>query len=337
MYHANNTSGNYHRYVKRVAKDTISRSHTLNDTTIPERIFKKINWYMVESLFMGEMLARLAGKTLTDRDKETLVYLGAIMALFDVFIDDFRFERVRVLKILDYTFSPDRDINTVSDSVIEKIYCLYLEKLLLIIEKEHWNEIYKHLNIIKLQTDSAMQIGADISEESIMSITSGKGGVSALICSAFLGQKDESFTKAVFETGGFIQMMNDCQDMQKDIAAGIKTFVHFRKSFRDIFDKLNEERIRTFSTVMSLELSVERRKEFLFNLNAMFIVIAYKLSVYAGICNYSLDFGVISQSDKNKFRLNPFSFRAIVSCFGKIMDFKFEKWQQTPYFEFETI
>lgn len=335
MYHANNTFGNYHRYVKKVAKDTISRSHTLNDTTIPERIFKKINWYMVESLFMGEMLARLAGKTLTDRDKETLVYLGAIMALFDVFIDDFRFERVRVLNILDYTFSTDTPIITVSDTAIEKVYCLYLEKLLLIIEKNCWDQIKKLLSIIKLQTDSSKQFGSDITEDSILSITSGKGGVSALICSAFLDQKDELFREAVFETGGFIQMMNDCQDIHKDTTAGIKTFVHFRKDFRDIFDKLNDNRIKVFGLIRALDLPVARRIEFIFGLNAMFIVIAYKISEYAALCNYTLDFSVIKGIDKEKFRINPFGLKAVSSCFSRIMDFKFEKWDQTPYFELE--
>ncbi|MBK9389899.1 MAG: hypothetical protein IPN68_06800 [Bacteroidetes bacterium] len=295
MYHANNTSGNYHRYVKRVAKDTISLSHALNDNTIPVRIFKKINWYMVESLIMGEMLARLAGKQVTDRDRQTLVYLGAIMALFDVFIDDFRFDRVRVLDILDYTFSTDRPIKTVSDS----------------------------------------QFGSDITEESILSITNGKGGVSAMICSAFLGQKDESFRKAVFETGGFIQMMNDCQDIHKDTVSGIRTFVHFCNNFTEIFTRMNEQRLQAFRALMLLDLPPERKSATLFELNAMFVVISYKLHVYSRACNYTLNYPAIREMDRKLFRINPFSLRAIISCVGPILEFDSTDLEAVPDFKFE--
>lgn len=335
MYHANNTSGNYHRYVKRVAKDTIGRSHTLNDNTIPERIFKKINWYMVESLIMGEMLARLAGKTLSDRDKETLVYLGAIMALFDVFIDDFRFDRVRVLNILDYTFSTDRPIKKVSDTAIEKIYCLYFEKLLLIIEKDHWNEISKHLNIIKIQIESTRQFGDNATSEIVKDITLGKGGVSALICSVLTGQKDESFRKAVYMTGGFIQMMNDCQDLHKDTVSGIRTFVHFCKSFTEIFTRMNEQRVSTFRTLMLLDLPLERKSVILFDLNAMFVVISYKLHLYARACNYELNFPTIKEMDRNSFIVKPFSLHAIRACTGKILEFDFTDPEVIQVFKFE--
>jgi hypothetical protein len=290
---------------------------------------------MVESLIMGKMLAQLAGKQVTKRDKETLVYLGAIMAIFDVFIDDFRFDRARVLNILDYTFSTERKINTVSDTAIEKIYCLYLEKLLLIIEKEHWNEIHQLLTVIKLQTDSAKQFGNNTPEDSVKNITIGKGGASALICAAFLGQKDESFRKAVFETGGLIQFMNDCQDMQKDTISGIRTFVHFCSSFTEIFTMMNEQRVSAFRSVMLLELTVERKSAILFDLNAMFVVISYKLHIYARACNYTLNYPAIREMDRKSFRINPFSPETIAACVNKILEFDYTDFESVQVFKFE--
>ena len=90
MFNANNSFGSYHRMVSRVARETIRQSLMLNDGTIPERIFIKIRWYMVEAVIIGEMLATLTGHSVNKRDKESLIYLGAIMALFDAIVDDFR-------------------------------------------------------------------------------------------------------------------------------------------------------------------------------------------------------------------------------------------------------
>ncbi len=290
---------------------------------------------MVEALIIGEMLAHLADQPVTERNKKSLVYLGAIMALFDVFIDDLRLDRITLDKILENTFSDSGRILSLNETSIEKIFYLYLDKLTCSIEKEHWQEISGHLSIIKLQIGSDEQYSRNISEENVLRITLGKGGVSALICSAFLKQKSESLRSAVFELGGFIQMMNDCQDIYKDTIAGIKTFVHFRKDFRDIFNSLDKQRQITFQQIGSLDLSVRNKYETLFNLNAMFIVISYKLERYAKACNYCLDFNTISNMDKKYFRINPFSPETIVSCYGRIIKFAFEKNNVTPQFKFD--
>jgi hypothetical protein len=335
MFHANNTFGGYHGFVKRTAKETIRQSHLLNDGSIPDRTYKKIQWYMAEAVIMGEMLARLADHSISKQDKDSLIFLGAIMALFDAIIDDFRLDRAAVLQILENTFSPVRGRPSPDATAVEKVYYLYLDKLTRIIEKEQWAEISDHLTIIKLQMDSAEQYQEEISEEMVIGITLGKGGVAALICSAFLPQKNDSFRKAVSELGGFIQMMNDCQDIHKDTVAGIKTFVHFRKNFRDIFNRLDEQRRKTFQMIKSLDCSCDGRSSTLFDLNAMFIVIAYKLQRYAEACNYRLDYKAISDIEKKEFRINPFSPRSVVACFGKIMRFDIENCDTTPVFKFE--
>jgi hypothetical protein len=130
-------------------------------------------------------------------------------------------------------------------------------------------------------------------------------------------------------------MMNDCQDIHKDTVAGIKTFVHFRKSFRDIFEKLDEQRRITFSLIKSLDYPDKGRSETLFDLNAMFIVISYKLRRFAESCNYKLDFKIIGEMEGEKFRINPFSVPAITGCYKKIVSFDFENFNSAPDFRFE--
>jgi hypothetical protein len=189
--------------------------------------------------------------------------------------------------------------------------------------------------MIKIQMESGEQYSKNISEESVISITIAKGGVSALICSAFLQHKNDSFKKAVYELGGFIQMMNDCQDIHKDTVAGIKTFVHFRRDFGEIFSRLNEQRIKSFQLIKSLGFSGNGRSRCLFDLNAMFIVISYKLQRFAETCNYRLDFGAIAQMDGKDFSIDPFSPRAASECFWKILSFSFRNPEPAPVFKFK--
>lgn len=336
MFNASHSYGTYHRYVRRIARETIRHSLILNDGSIPERIFKKIRWYMVEAVIMGELLADLTDNPIKEKDRESLIYLGAIMALFDVIVDDFRLDRENINKLLYNTFSQAKLTLTDDITAIEKVYYLYLDKLRGTLEKEHWNIISDHIGMIKMQIKSNEQYSEDISEETVTSITIGKGGVSALICSAFLQQKSDSFSKAVYELGGFIQMMNDCQDIHKDTVAGIKTFVHFSRDFGEVFNRLNEQRIKSFQFIKTLEYSHDGRRRCLFDLNTMFIVIAYKLQRYAETCNYRLDFGAIAEMNSMDFRINPFSPNTVSECFWNILRFTYKNCESTPVFKYKS-
>ncbi len=290
---------------------------------------------MVESVFMGEILGNLTDYSINSKEKESLIYLGAIMALFDTIIDDFKLKKKVVADLFENIVSPDKRTISHNETTIEKIFCLYLDKLIDTIEKEHWREMNKHFNLIKFQMQSDRQLKENLTEESVSKITMGKGGVSILLCSAILPPASDSFKKAMYELGGFIQMMNDCQDIYKDTIEGITTFVHFRKSFREIFDRLDEQRKIAFNELKSLSCSYRGRSETIFYVNAMFIVISYKLQKYAEICNYNLDFKFITALRKKDFRINPFSLSAIKACFGKIMRYEFETCENTPSFKFD--
>lgn len=335
IFNAINTSGSYHRFVNRLARDTIHKSQILNDGTIPERVYKKIQWYMVESVFMGEILANLTDHSINKKEKEGLIYLGAIMALFDVFIDDFKFEKRVVAELFEEVVSPGKRSSSPGETAIEKVYHLYLERLVNTVSKEHWQEMNKHFDLILYQIQSDQQLKENNTEENVNKITMGKGGVAILLCSAILLPISDSFKKAMYELGGFIQMMNDCQDIYKDTIEGITTFVHFRKSYREIFDKLNRQRNITLREIKSLSCSYRGRSETIFYFNAMFIVISYKLQKYAEVCNYRLDFKIIAALKKKDFRINPFSPGAVAGCFGKIMRYDFEACEKTPDFKFK--
>ncbi len=334
MLQANNTWGSYHRFVRNLAKDTIRRSHHLNDGTIPERAYKKIQWYMVEMVFTGELVASLTGYSINRKDKENLVFLGAIMALFDVVTDDVRLEKNIVNRLFKNTFSAEGRTTGVPETSIEKIYYLYLDRLNNTVRKEYWLEIEEYIRIIRFQINSDRQMEENITEEDVISITMAKGGVSVLLCSAVMFQIPDPMRETLYQLGGFIQMMNDCQDIYKDTVEGIKTFVHFRKNFRAIFDRLDEQHSIVCQALKSVPCSSRGRLETIFNINAMFVVITYKLRRYAEACNHILDFKSISRMDPKDFRVALYSPGAIFTCFSKIIRFEYNCRRQIPTFDF---
>lgn len=324
MFQANNTFGIYHWYVRFAAKKTIQKSRMLNDGSIGERVYKKIQWYMVEMVLAGELLANLADRSITKKERESLIYLGSVMAIFDSIVDDYKLDKESVSRLFDNIISHENRIDINIRSSIEKIFYLYLDKLIIITGKERWGEMKKHFHLIRFQMQSDQQLEEYVTEERVIGITRGKGGASLLLCSALILPSSDQVEKAVYELGAFIQMMNDSQDIYKDTVEGIITFVHFRKSYSEIIDRLDEQRIKTFNEIKSLPFSYQGRSEIVFNFNAMYIVICHKLHKYAELCGNNLDFKTIASMNKRDFRINPFSPETISSCFGRIMKFDFE-------------
>jgi hypothetical protein len=325
MFQANNTFGIYHWYVRYVARETIQKSRMLNDGSIRERVYKKIQWYMVEMLIACELLVKLADRSISRKEKESLIYLGSVMALFDSIVDDYKLDKESVSNLFDNIISPENRIDTNIRSSIEKIFYLYLDKLIITSGKERWEKMKKYFHLIRFQMQSEQQLKENVSEEKVISITRGKGGVSLLLCSALILPLSDKFNNAIYELGFFIQMMNDSQDIYKDTIDGITTFVHFRKNYSEIIHKLDEQRIKTFNEIKSLPLSYQGRLEIIFNFNAMFIVICHKLHKYAEVCGNNLDFKTIASLNKRDFRINPFSPGTISSCFGRIIKFNYEE------------
>ena len=151
MFQANNTFGIYHWYVKHAARETIQKSRLLNDGSIRDRVYKKIQWYMVEMVLAGELLAKLADRSITKKERESLIYLGSVMALFDSIVDDYKLDKESVYRLFDNVVSPENRIDTNIRSSIEKIFYLYLDKLIITTGKERWREMKKHFYLIRFQ------------------------------------------------------------------------------------------------------------------------------------------------------------------------------------------
>ena len=333
MFNANKTYGLYHIRVRNIAKRVIREAHKLNDGSVAPRVYKKIQWYMVETLVTGEMLGALSGKKPERKDIEILVYLGAVMAIIDIVTDDYRIERKVTEDILQQAFSGG-DLEEYKEAAPElKICILFLRKLRDAAGAELWKTISESSDLINIQLKSGEQFSDEVTESAVNKLTIKKGGVSVLLCASVLRLEERQLLSALYETGGFIQMMNDCQDMHKDTVAGIKTFIHFCHDFGEILNKLNSQRVKVFRMINELSLPEQAKHRFLFDLNALFIVITYKLHRYSEVCGNKLEFDAIRQIDKVEFRVSPFSFSAFAACTGKIVYFNFEDTPGRKIFE----
>jgi hypothetical protein len=320
-FQANTPYGSYHHLVRREARETIQVSFTINDGSVPTKIFKKIQWYMVSAVYLGEILANLTDHVLTKRETKTFIYLGSVMALFDIIVDDYNFEKHVVAGFFEKALSGEKNVSTGRESAIEKIFQLYLQKLIGLIEEKKWPAIKKQFDLIQYQLRSQDQRVESISEENVIKITFGKGGAAILLCASLLQASEPPFQKAMYELGGLIQMMNDCQDIYKDTKEEIVTFVHFKKNFSEILKALDLQRAIALSELQSLPCSFDGRYKTAFIFNAIFVAISYKLHRYAKVCNHQLDFKKIKKMNKEDFRINPFSLGAVRHCLIKILRF----------------
>lgn len=321
MYNANNTFGLYHIKARLTARKAFRKAAVLNDGSVSRKILLKIQWYMAGSVVMGEMISSLNGKRLSRSDRNSLIYLGAVMALFDVLTDEIRTDRRILEKILLDTLVENPDFSGKNTSPAVRICYMFLDELHSSTDSEQWNAICSLGGLIKKQIQSDEQFNPDLEESDAEELTEKKAGAALMLCSTILRIKDPEFVKAIYETGSFIQRLNDTQDMYCDTVSGIRTFVHFCDGFDQIRSKLLDHKIKIFEIIRSLDIPESNKYKFLFDLNAMFVVISYKLNCYECICASRLDFGEISKMEKEHFRINPFSLKSIRTCSNKILDF----------------
>lgn len=316
-YRAHRKNGKFHNYVGKISKETIAQSHDLNDGTVPDKLFLKKQWYKVSTLFLGHLLADLNNISLSEIEKKRLVYLGAAMGLCDALVDDHKVSESQINSILIGE-------HQVKFTAIERIFSLYYHELVSLIpedRKAHFIQSFK--NGVAWQLKSLRQFSEEVSEEEIHKITKGKGGISIVLCKLVLNENHELSDDAMMSLGAFIQAMNDVQDLPKDAREDVKTFASFKSSFSEIHSGLEQYKNDSFELIKSLKLQRSNKERFTFNFHAMYTAICFKLSCYDEIGNGALDFNWFKSISKDKFKVNPYSWKSLKYCLPKILNFRF--------------
>lgn len=316
-FQANREQGRYHHRVRSRAAGLISQAQELNDGSIPEKAYRKIQWYMVSTLFMGELAAHLAGYRIRSGEERAYCYLGALIGLSDILVDDYQLEAPALEALLQ---------QHPGDTPIERMFSIYYQALFRLVDAGQAERLKAAFaELIHYQVASLRQFDTGISEQDTIAITRGKGGASLKLCAALLPGTEGPMQEALYELGGFIQFLNDAQDLPKDAREGVVTFVRFRQGFPDILQYIEAERRRTFHSFSTLALKRSRLRYFLFCFHAMFVLITYKLGRYARLCAGELDMQRIAVMDEKIFRANPFSMSFIRAALWPILSFRLDR------------
>jgi len=312
----NRENGAYHSYVKKAAGNEIGISHDLNNGSISNLDFLKIQWYMVTTLYLGELLAELRPNKLTKQEKKSLIYSGALMAIADLLVDDHLLGAKKLTKVLSGEKSKLKDL-----SAIEEVLFLYYDKLISIISRKKAQTIHD-ISLRKPQIDSQSQLKTDLTEDEVINYTRKKGGTALLLTASLILDINEENKAAIYQLGAFIQYMNDSQDIYKDIKAGITTFVSYCTTFEEVNKTLKREFRKTEELFMKTNYSAKGVSNLLFYVNALFTGITYKVDSYSKITGEVIDINKIRRIDKSGYRIKMFSIKSITYCIPKIITFK---------------
>jgi hypothetical protein len=312
----NNEKGAYHRQVQKAAAKEITKSREIGTRSLTPLHYLKIQWYMATTLFLGELLCVLRTNKLSQNEKLSLIYLGALIAITDMMVDDFRINRDKLTRLM----TEEKERSRKDLSAIEQILLLYYRQLLTVISEEKKKTIHD-FSLLKPQVDSQEQLSGAMTEKEIMEQTRKKGGTALLLVASLLFDINNKNKDAFYQLGYFIQLMNDSQDLPKDIRNGVTTLIPFQKTYKDISSVLHKEFHETARLFYESEFPQYSVYRLLFNFHAMLTGIGFKLVRYAAITNGVIDPALIKSTDKSRFRIKMFSPQAIAYCLPKIISY----------------
>lgn len=206
------------RFLKTALQEELDWAEANNDGTVKPSDLKKIKYYygMAVTSVLGESYAAFLGRSLSEKERYKLTYLGAYTGLFDDFFDDFDRSPEYVYELMTKP-QEQKPANTHE--------ALFLRLYLNVLNDEDADHILRSgLPVYEAQVKSLKQESVDISLEEIDVITREKGGYSLLYYRCPIqpepSQRESEF---LFAAGAFLQLLNDIFDVYKDQHAGIQT------------------------------------------------------------------------------------------------------------------
>lgn len=333
-FEATRVSGRNHQYVKRSVAGFTEKVKALNDGSVPDKLFTKIQWYMSNTLYFGEMLSDLTGIEKSKKDDLAFMYLGALIAFTDILIDDYKVSEEDMKSMLSESFL-EAEREHITGLFIEELFRLYLLEFYENFDHSNLEEFKRCLGgLMRAQVHSAKQFDDSISMEEVMEITSSKGGFSfALACSIF-PQTKGAISDAMYKIGELDQFMNDSQDIHKDFVEGVVTFAHFQADFKGVATLLNHYKNRAYSAIKELPFDESRKQVFLFSFHGLLVGIFYKLSRFQAMSGSQINADKITAIDRERFFIDPFTPRCFFYLYPRMMAFDYKNCEQESSLRF---
>lgn len=309
-------SFHYSISVRKNCNHLFETARNLNDGSVPDRVFRKMKWYMISNSFMGKMLSCLFGEKISRQKAEGIVVMGALMGLTDCLIDDYDYDAPSLRSLFALGYKPK--------NAVEQVFMLFYEHFIKLLDAQQREEGLSIAGrVADIQAESHKQRKAGFSKEEVYTITYKKGGISVVLCAMMFKKYKNAHSQALSATGGFIQFMNDAQDIYKDAAGGITTFTAFQNSFSNLVAELETIRTSCSVEVFDMEgISPGRKSFFVFSLYVLYCGIRFKLNSYSHRTADSYTLDSIVALDKKAFKVNHLSFKAFAQITVKALQFR---------------
>ena len=223
---------------------TLDEAARHSDGSLDDDDFKKIYRYygLAVPAILGEEIAALHGRPMSERERLALSYQGAMTGLFDDFFDKHEMPEEQLLNFIENPGS------ITGNNSSECLFLLLFRKALEL--SHHPGETVKYLHKVYLaQVESLKQAAPGLTREEIKRITIDKGGVSVLFYrSVFESGLAKNEEISFYKIGGLMQFGNDIFDVHKDSLQNISTLMTTAGKVEQVRREFSEMRAEAFGS-----------------------------------------------------------------------------------------
>ena len=296
----NHPQGARHRECRRYAREAAALAD--DAAFVGSHIYRKMIWYMVETLWLGLEQDRILERTTTPADRRRYALMAPVFAVADFLIDDTEapLERIRA-----FIQNPDLDLDFPHRAVFRAFNQQFSESLVADLDQEAIWDLYFRLHEVQLA--SRGQKDAEATPEMVDPWVRDKTGLTFQLNRLLIPEplRDGEW-EAWYELGALTQYCNDIQDLHKDLTAGVRNFVSVRDSLEEVQQALREQQSRAYRALASADLPKDKVRRILFDYEAFVLVMEARLAWYHRVCGGQYEEAVFSGLSREAAFLSPF-------------------------------
>ena len=318
MQSANREKGKLHREMKAMMNSVVDLSKY--QESVSSRMLKKMQWYMVETVWMSQKFADLHQTTLPENDKLSIAFSGVLGGISDILIDDLAVEDLGAIK--NFLLRPSVQVG---QAPLEKLYLDFFqvfEENLPVNTKDLILDYY--WKTLQAQFESRQQFNPNLPDQQLIKILKDKCGFTTLLCRAVIEpapSKQEA--EAIYELGGLVQFINDINDLHKDSSQGIRNFANRFDTIAEIQQAFIHQVLHSFDQFRKLPLAKKQKADFLFIFHSFVVVTLAQLKHYKFICNGNYQLDRFLNLPQNKTKVRPYLRRNFQYSIPKILNYHF--------------
>lgn len=245
------------KHIKRHLVPSVSAILKTNDGSLTNEDIKKATVYYAGGItvFLGELFAFVRSKPLSEMERSSITYLGALTGPFDEFFDrdNLSFEKLEDFVYRTELFKPERSIEAFC------IFC-YKEALELSGQPDALKKAF--MEVLRTQMESKKQQGEKLDIEKLKTISWGKGAAAAVFYRYCM--KNEPYPEELkfYQTlGAIIQLGDDIFDFWEDSMSNTQTIATALETVNEIELVFNDWYGKGIACVEKLQLSARKQKK----------------------------------------------------------------------------